>query len=175
MNRCPSRPRRPGPAVPPPGRLLAAALLAASALAAPAARAQAPVDASFETSGISSEAAFGGRNFPVDALRGRLRVLDAPTILLDGREDRFSPGVRIRDARNLLVVAGTVAGQDLPVNYTRDAAGLVREVWVLTPDEARAPRPVAARPLLDFWPFTAAPAPRDDGRTPFADLPRYGQ
>lgn len=175
MNRCPSHPWRPGRPTPAPGPLLAAALLAAAVLAASPARAQAPADASFETSGISSEAAFGGRNFPVDALRGRLRVLDAPTILLDGREDRFSPGVRIRDARNLLVVAGTVAGQDLPVNYTRDAAGLVREVWVLSADEARAPRAAAARALLDFWPFTAAPAPRDDGRTPFADLPRYGQ
>lgn len=176
MNRCLSRPRLPGPAVPPPGPLLAAALLAASVLTTPPARAQAATDTtSFATSGISSEAAFGGRNFPADTLRGRLRVIDAPTILLDGREDRFSPGVRIRDARNLLVVAGTVAGQDLLVNYTRDAAGLVREVWVLSPDEARAPRAFAERALLDFWPFTAAPAPRDDGRTPFADLPRYGQ
>lgn len=175
MNRCPSRPWRPGRAVPPPGPLLAAALLATSMLAAPPARAQAPGDASAENSGISSEAAFGGRNFPADALRGRLRVVDAPTILLDDREDRLSPGVRIRDARNLLVVAGAVAGQDLPVNYTRDAAGLVREVWVLTADETRAPRAAAARPLLVFWPFAASPAPRDDGRTPFADLPRYGQ
>ncbi|HUD32573.1 MAG TPA: hypothetical protein VMR43_06070 [Variovorax sp.] len=180
MNRCPSRPRRPGPATPSSWSLPAVVLLAASALAstfAPrSAQAQAATDAtSLETSGISSEAAFGGRNFPADTLRGRLRVLDAPTILLDGREDRFSPGVRIRDARNLLVVAGTVAGQDLLVNYTRDAAGLVREVWILNADEARAPRAAAARALLDFWPFTAAPAPRDDGRTPFADLPRYGQ
>ena len=174
MNRCPSHPWRPGRPTPAPGPLLAAALLAAAVLAASPARAQAPADASFETSGISSEAAFGGRNFPVDALRGRLRVLDAPTILLDGREDRFSPGVRIRDARNLSVVSAAITGQDLRINYTRDAAGLVREVWVLSPDEARAPRATASRPLLDFWPFVS-PGARDDARTPFADLPAYGQ
>ena len=102
-------------------------------------------------------------------------MIDVPTILLDGREDRFSPGVRIRDARNLSVVSAAITGQDLRINYTRDAAGLVREVWVLSADEARAPRPVAARPLLDFWPFASPPGARDDGRTPFADLPGYTQ
>ena len=165
MNRCPSPPSPlRGVAV------LATALLATPFVASPA-RAQTPV----ETAGISSEAAFGGRNFPADALRGRLRVVDPPVIRLDGREDRFSPGVRIRDARNLLVVSSTVTGQDLLVNYTRDAAGLVREVWVLSTDEARAPRDAATRPLLDFWPFASPPGARDDGRTPFADLPGYTQ
>lgn len=181
MNRCLSRPRRAHRAAPAPWPLPTAALLAAWLLAATfaprfaQAQAQAMADVSFAASGVSSEAAFGGRNFPIDALRGRLRVIDAPVIRLDGREDRLSPGVRIRDARNLLVVSTAITGQDLWVNYTRDASGLVGEVWVLNADEARAPRAAAARPLLDFWPFASSPGARDDGRTPFADLPRYEQ
>lgn len=179
MNRCLSRPRHARRAAPAPWPLPTATLLAAWLLAATfaplSALAQTTSDVSFAASGISSEAAFGGRNFPIDALRGRLRVLDAPVIRLDGREDRLSPGVRIRDARNLLVVSTAITGQDLLVNYTRDASGLVGEVWVLNADEARAPRAAAARPLLDFWPFASSPGARDDGRTPFADLPRYEQ
>lgn len=175
MNRCFRHPRRPGPAVSTPAAAVLALALLAPVLAPAPARAQATAEGTlFPASGLSSEAAFGGRNFPDDALRGQLRVIDVPTILLDGREDRFSPGVRIRDARNLSVVSAAITGQDLRINYTRDAAGLVREVWVLSPDEARAPRATASRPLLDFWPFVS-PGARDDARTPFAELPAYGQ
>jgi hypothetical protein len=179
MNRCLSRPPRALRANParwplPTTALLATWLLASIVAPCPA-QAQTTADVSFAESGISSEAAFGGRNFPADALRGRLRVVDAPVIRLDGREDRLSPGVRIRDARNLLVVSTAITGQELLVNYTRDASGLVGDVWVLSADEARAPRAAAARPLLDFWPFASSPGARDDGRTPFADLPRFEQ
>ena len=65
-----------------------------------------------------------------------------------------------------------ITGQNLLVNYTRDAAGMVRDVWILTPDEARAKRASAEKPLLNFWPFVSADSgPRDDGKTPFNQLP----
>jgi len=144
-------------------------LLPAAALWSPTAQAQADVDAT------QNEALLGGRNFPVGTLRGKLTIVDAPEVRLDGQADRLGPGVRIRSAQNLLVMASTVIGQNLLVNYTRDAAGLVREVWILTPDEARAERASVERPLLNFWPFVANTGPRDDDKTPFNQLPKFGE
>ena len=75
------------------------------------------------------------REAPRDVARGRLTVTVPPQIMLDGKADRLSPGARIRGINNLLLMSGSVVGQDLPVVYKRDAAGLVHEVWVLTPAE----------------------------------------
>ena len=156
----------------------ASGLLLAGALLAPAAaQAQIQTEVQAQEGPVSTqnEAANGGRNFPVGTLRGKFTLLDAPLIRLDGQPDRLSPGARIRSAQNMLVTPASIIGQNLLVNYTRDAAGLVREVWVLTPEEARAERASNERPLLNFWPFVDATGPRDDGRTPFNELPKYGQ
>jgi hypothetical protein len=75
------------------------------------------------------------REAPKDVVRGRLTVTQPPEITLDGKPDRLSPGARIRGTNNLLVLSGSIVGQSLPVVYRRDAAGLVHEVWVLTPQE----------------------------------------
>ena len=122
-----------------------------------------------------NEAANGGRNFPVGTLRGQFMVVNYPEIQLDGKAERLSPGGRIMSANRMLVMPASITGQNLLVNYTRDAAGLVREVWILTPDEAATKRASAEKPLLNFWPFVADSGPRDDGKTPFDQLPRYGQ
>jgi len=73
------------------------------------------------------------------------------------------------------VMPASITGQKLLVNYTRDAAGLVREVWILSPTEAKAKRASVDRPFLNFWPFVANTGPHDDGKTPFDQLPKYGQ
>jgi len=46
----------------------------------------------------------------------------------------------------MLVLSGSLLGLKLLVNYTIDIQGLVKEVWILTPEEA------AKKP----WPTTAA-------------------
>ena len=58
-----------------------------------------------------------------------------PEVTLDGKPDRLSPGSRIRDLNNMLVLSGGIVGRKLPVVYRRDAAGLVHEVWILTEAE----------------------------------------
>jgi len=58
-----------------------------------------------------------------------------PIIRVDGKDDRFSPGVRIRDRENRLVLTGMLAGKTIYTVYKRDAAGLVHEVWVLNEEE----------------------------------------
>jgi hypothetical protein len=167
MNRCNGRTRAPP---------FSCSLIALCALLLPAAALwTTDAHAQTEVETTQNEALLGGRYFPVGALRGKLMVVNAPEIRLDGQEDRFGPGVRIRSAQNMLVMASTLIGQNLLVNYTRDAAGLVREVWILTPDEARAERASVERPLLNFWPFVASAGPRDDGKTPFNQLPKFGE
>lgn len=128
-----------------------------------------------DPSATQNEAANGGRNFPPGTLRGRFMVVNSPEIQLDGQPERLSPGARIRSAERMLVMPAAITGQNLLVNYTRDAAGLVHEVWILTPDEARAKRASADKPFFNFWPFVADSGPRDDGKTPFDQLPKYGQ
>ena len=75
------------------------------------------------------------RQFPEQAHRGLLRVTAPPDIELDGKPDRLSPGARIRNTDQRLVMAQQLVGQELPVNYLREGMGLVHEVWLLSPAE----------------------------------------
>src|SRR3954469_26062136 len=75
------------------------------------------------------------REAPKDVVLGQLTVTQPPVITMDGKPDRLSPGSRIRDLNNMLVLSGGIVGKTLPVVYRRDAAGLVHEAWILTPDE----------------------------------------
>ena len=85
------------------------------------------------------------REFPVAALRGTLVVTAPPVVSLDGQTDKLSPSARIRAENNMIALSGSLVGQPLVVNYTRDAAGLLNEVWVLTAQEARLKRATKAR------------------------------
>lgn len=88
------------------------------------------------------------RSFPATALRGELRITQPPNALLNGQPVRLAPGARIRDQRNLLALSGALVGQALLVHYTLDPAGLLLDIWVLTPaEQARKP-----------WPMTPAQA-----------------
>jgi hypothetical protein len=75
------------------------------------------------------------REAPKDVVLGRMTVDLPPQITLDGKPDRLSPGSRIRDLNNMLVLSGRLAGKTFPVVYRRDAAGLVHEAWILTEAE----------------------------------------
>jgi hypothetical protein len=76
------------------------------------------------------------RAFPQNALRGSLVIGIAPDAVLNGDRVRLAPGARIRNAANLVVVPSEVIGGPYLVNYTVDTTGLVRDVWILRPDEA---------------------------------------
>ncbi len=89
---------------------------------------------------LASLAQTSVRQFPKNALRGTLVVAAAPAITLDGKADRLSPGARIRGTQNTVLMSNTLIGQPLVVNYTREAAGMVHDVWILTAAEAAMPR-----------------------------------
>ncbi len=139
--------------------------LCAAAWSAPPALAQVTLPAGFEPV---------PRVFPQTARRGTLVVVAPPEITLDGRPARLSPGVRIRDPKNRLVLSGTLIGQEVLVNYVRDPLGLVHEVWIITEAEARLRRPGAETTNVTAE-SDQNTGPRDDGRTPFNQLPRFGQ
>ena len=84
------------------------------------------------------------RAFPQNALRGAIVIGVAPEIQLNGAVARLAPGARIRDANNMAVVPSGLIGGRYLVNYTFDTSGLVKDVWILRPEEA------AVRP----WPAT---------------------
>ncbi len=116
------------------------------------------------------------RQFPKDAKRGELMVLTAPDIALDSKPDRLSPAVRIRDINNNLVLSGTLANQKLVVNYLRDNTGLVHNVWVLNSEEIKQKMPGQPEGILsNIRSMFETPVAKDDGNTPFNQLPKYKQ
>lgn len=80
------------------------------------------------------------RQFPERALRGQLEIVQIPEIRINGELTRLSPGARIRNTQNLIVMPTTLLGQEWTVNYVREFSGLVHEVWLLTPEEAKEKR-----------------------------------
>lgn len=88
------------------------------------------------------------RAFPQNALRGAIVVGVAPDIVLNGDRARLAPGARIRDAANMLVVPSAIVGGRYLVHYTIDTSGLVKDVWILRPEEA----------AVNPWPRTPAEA-----------------
>jgi hypothetical protein len=141
MNRCTHRL---------PHHLIAALLLAAASL---------PALAQSEAAGDTLT--LPGREFPKAVLRGELVVLTPPEITMDGKPERLSPGARIRGADNLLLMSGALVNQKLVVNYVREPAGQVHQVWILTEDEAK----LGQRSLLQRL-FNWGSAPADGVKAP---------
>lgn len=75
------------------------------------------------------------REAPKDVVLGQLTVTQPPEVTIDGKTERLSPGARIRDTNNMMVLSGALAGKTVPVVYRREPLGLVHDVWILTPDE----------------------------------------
>ena len=93
------------------------------------------------------------RVFPQNALRGALVIGNPPEATLNGDPARLAPGVRIRGTSNMLAMSGTLTGGRLLVNYTLDTSGLIKDVWILTPEEAdRRPWPTTQK-QADEWLF----------------------
>jgi hypothetical protein len=88
---------------------------------------------------LAATAAFGQavmRDAPRDVKPAIIAVSATPPIIMvDGKPDRLSPGARVRDRNNMLVLSGALAGKTLYTVYKRDSAGLVHEVWLLNQEE----------------------------------------
>ena len=75
------------------------------------------------------------RSIPENAERGTILHLQDMVVEIGGKRLHLAPGAQIRDASNRVVMpAALPAGA--PVKFVLDGAGLVRQVWILTPEEA---------------------------------------
>lgn len=81
------------------------------------------------------------RLFPHGVQRGQISFGDPPQVLLDGRPERLAPGARVRNEHNMIALSGTLRGRSFLVNYLRDPAGVVREIWILNAAEAAGSLP----------------------------------
>ncbi len=116
----------------------------------------------------------GLRKFPDKALRGRMKVVQAPEIVIDGQRERLSPGARIRDTNNRLVLSASITGQEYIVNFVRNGSE-VHEVWILTQLEAK--QKVKTNTPANNFQFASdeGKGRPDDGKTPFNQLPSFEQ
>jgi hypothetical protein len=75
------------------------------------------------------------RSIPQEARRGELRHLQDMIVEIDGKPRRLAPGAQIRDTANRVVMPTAVAART-PVRYLVNGEGMVRQVWILSPEEA---------------------------------------
>ncbi len=78
------------------------------------------------------------RTIPADAKRGSMRHVQSMTVEIDGARARLAPGAQIRGPMNTIVLP-TALPPDSVVKYQLDSAGQVKQVWILTPQEAAQP------------------------------------
>ena len=76
------------------------------------------------------------RTIPADAKRAKMSHVQERVVELDGKRAMLAPGAQIRDASNRIIVPSALPRDSL-VKYRRDSRGAVREVWILTRQEAK--------------------------------------
>ncbi len=154
----------------------AGALLSVYLAAAPLSAAHAQSDNALPVPDqVVTPGSFVGRQFPPNALRGRMKVLQGAEIVIDGKLERLSPGARIRGPQNTLVMTGAIAGEEYIVNFVRDAYNNIHQVWILTALEAKQ-KIKSGTPESNIIFSSDADKPKvDDGKTPFDKLPKYKQ
>ena len=74
------------------------------------------------------------------ALRGTLVVVQPPNVTMDDRATRLSPGARIYNTNNSLVMSASLLNKEVVVNYTVDLRDQIQNVWILTEAEAKEKR-----------------------------------
>jgi hypothetical protein len=80
------------------------------------------------------------RTIPQDAKRGEMRYVPDMTVEVNGQQLPLAPGIQIRDPLNMILVPAALPDKAL-VKYRLDGNGMVRQVWILTPEEAAASAP----------------------------------
>ena len=78
------------------------------------------------------------RPIPEAAKSGTMSHVEDMTVEIDGQKQRLAPGAQIRDESNRIVMPAAVpAGSK--VKYIVDDDGMLRQVWILTPEEKEKP------------------------------------
>ena len=92
--------------------------------------------------------ALAERNFPQQAKRGDMKAFAYPSMKIGDKVYRLSPGSRIFNYQNLIIMPASIQIQAAPVMYTLDTRGDLASIWMLTRDEAaRHPLPQPPKPV----------------------------
>ena len=87
------------------------------------------------------------RVFPERARRGDMKAYDYPSMKIGDKIYRLSPGSRIFNRNNLIIMPASLQTQTAPVMYTLDMRGDLASIWLLSEEEAaRLPLPPAPKP-----------------------------
>jgi hypothetical protein len=86
--------------------------------------------------------AFAERVFPEQAKRGELKAYEYPLMKIGDNVYRLSPGSRIFNQQNLIIMPASLQVPTAPVMYMLDMSGALSRVWLLTGEEA-ARRPMS--------------------------------
>ena len=81
------------------------------------------------------------RGFPKGAVRGQMTFVHDKEVVVNGMREKLSPGTHVYDERDRPPLRGALDGKTYTVNYMRDRKGIIREIWLLTPQEAQRPLP----------------------------------
>ena len=77
------------------------------------------------------------RTIPQEARLGTIRHLESMAVELDGQPQQLSPGAQILDADNRLVLPVSLQEKE-QVMVLLDGSGMIRRVWILSPQEKAA-------------------------------------
>jgi hypothetical protein len=89
--------------------------------------------------GFATAATAQVRTIPQDAKLGEIRHVVDMYIEIDGQQRQLAPGAQIRDDSNRVIVP-TALPAGAVVKYLVDDQGMVRQVWLLTSEEATQPQ-----------------------------------
>ncbi|MES2945613.1 MAG: hypothetical protein V4772_22325 [Pseudomonadota bacterium] len=123
---------------------LAASPMALSLLALSAGFLAAPASAQ------TTDAKPAVRQFPKAAMRGEMVMQNHPVLSINGKAERLTPGARIFDKNNHLVLSGQLVNQEIVVNYLRDGSGQVHQVWILNSEEIKEKRAGSTSTIFNF-------------------------
>jgi hypothetical protein len=82
--------------------------------------------------------ALAQRTFPQNAVRGELKAYEYPDMRIGSKDLRLTPGTRIYNEHNLIVMPASLASRKAPLMYTLDFSGNLGEIWLLSAEEARS-------------------------------------
>jgi hypothetical protein len=85
---------------------------------------------------IAAPSAALDRMFPPSAYRGELKAHEYPHYKIGSRSYRMSPGGRIFNQQNLIIMPVSLQEQTAQIMYAVDINGQLSAIWLLTPEEA---------------------------------------
>lgn len=85
---------------------------------------------------IALSAAAFDRQFPAEAKRGVASFAHYPKIIINDKEYRPAPGLRIWNTQNVIQFQVWLKAEKVAINYTIDPYKLIDRIWILNPSEA---------------------------------------